>query len=225
MLQELGPAQRGQGADESSSGNLALPHTDIELLQDAEIDKLIELLSRPTQALTTEEYLESIARRQEAVNKHLFRGGSDTLRRFFERIRQLEGKQPIKLDLSMLEVSGRLLSGLYLPASNLEKLIFTDSDITGSNLTGANLYAAVASGAIMRAIVASGANFTDAIISESDLSGGRFIGCTFINTQMSNIKVDKDTNFAGSRFFGTYLNGVDLSMANTTGAVFRGIRR
>lgn len=224
-VQGIDPENQGEGVGASSSEGLVLPHTNIEPLQDKEIDILIELLSRHTQALTTEEYLESIVKRQEAVNKHLFRGGADTLRRFFERIRQLEGKQPIRIDLSMLEVSGRLLSGLYLPAANLEKLIFTDSDITGSNLTGANLYAAVASGAIMRAIVASGANFTDAIISESDLSGGRLIGCTFINTQMSNIKVDKDTNFAGSRFFGTFLNGVDISIANTTGAVFRGIRR
>ena len=125
----------------------------------------------------------------------------------------------------MLEISGKLLSGLYLPASNLQRLIFSDSDLTGANLTGANLTEAVASGAIMRAMVATGANFTNAILNESDLSGARLIGCTFINTQMSNVKVDKDTNFAGSRFFGTYLNGVDLSVTNTVGAVFRGIRR
>lgn len=112
------------------------------------------MLSRPTQALTSEEYLESIAKRQEAVSKHLLRGGVDTLRRFFERIKQLEERRPLTIDLSMLEVSGRLLSGLYLPAANLEKLVFTESDLAGSNLTGSNLTGAVAntSGAVFRGI-------------------------------------------------------------------------
>ena len=221
MSQELSPEQRGQGANEG----LAIPHTEIEIAQDAEIDNLIELLRRPTQALTAEEYVDSIAKRQEAVSKHLLRGGVDTLRRFFDRVRQLDEKQPIKIDLSMLEISGKLLSGLYLPAANLEKLIFTDSDITGANLTSSKLIAAVANRAIMRGVIANGADFTDAVLVRSDMSGGRFIGCTFINTQMTDVIVDKDTNFAGAIFIGTYLNGVDLSITNTTGAVFRGIRR
>lgn len=223
--QGIDPENKDKGLSASSAGGLVLPHADIESLQDAEIDRLIEMLSRPTQALTADEYLDSIAKRQEAVSKHLLRGGVDTLRRFFERIRQLEDKQPIKIDLSMLEISGKLLSGLYLPGANLEKLIFTDSDLTGANLTAANLTAAVGIGAIMRGAIATGAKFTDAHIPDADLSGGRFIGCTFINANLTDIKVDKDTNFAGSRFIGTYLSGVNLSVANTTGAVFRGIRR
>lgn len=221
MSQELSPEQRGQGTNEG----LAIQHAEIEILQDIEINNLIELLSSPTQALTTEEYLGSIAKRQEAVSKHLLRGGVDTLRRFFERVRQLEGKQPIKIDLSMLQISGKLLSGLYLPGAYLEKLIFTDSDLTGANLTAANLTAAVGNGAIMRGVIATGAKFTDAVLVDADLSGGRFIGCTFINTILEDARVDKDTNFAGARFIGTYLSGVDLSITNTTGAVFRGIRR
>jgi len=143
----------------------------------------------------------------------------------FERIKQQETKQSIKIDLSMLEVSGRLLSGLYLPAANLEKLIYTESDLTGSNVTGANLSASLGPGAIMRGIIAGGANFTDAIISDADLSGAILVACNFTNTVMPNVKVDKDTNFAGARFIGTYLSGVDLSVANITGAVFRAIRR
>jgi len=223
--QGIDPENKDRGLNASSAGGLVLPHTDIELLRDAEIDTLIAMLSKPTQALTTDEYSDSIKKRQEAVNKHLFRGGVDTLRRFFERIRQLEEKQTIKIDLSMLEISGRLLSGLYLPAGHLEKLIFTDSDLTGANLTAANLTAAVGVGAIMRGVIATGAKFTDAVLPDADLSGGRFIGCTFINTDMTDVIVDRDTNFAGSRFIGTYLGGVNLSVTNTTGAVFRGIRR
>jgi len=223
--QGIDPENKDKSLSTSNSGGLVLPHTDIEPLQDAEIDRLIGMLSRPTQALTADEYLDSIAKRQEAVNKHLFRGGVDTLRKFFERIKQLEEKQSIKIDLSMLEISGRLLSGLYLPAGHLEKLIFTDSDLTGANLTAANLTAAVGVGAIMRGIIATGAKFTDAVLPDTDLSGGRFIGCTFINTDMTDAIVDRDTNFAGSRFIGTYLGGVNLSVTNTTGAVFRGIRR
>ena len=201
------------------------PNTDIVIPQEMELDELIGLLSRHTQALTADEYLESIAKRQEAVDKHLFRGGADTLRRFFERIRQLEEKQPIKIDLSMLEVSGKLLSGLYLPGANLEKLIFTESDLTGSNVTGANLTGTLGNGVIMRGMIAAGADFTDAVIPHADLSGGRFMACTFVNTVMTNVRVDKDTNFAGAKFIGTYLGGVDLSVTNKTGAVFRGIRR
>lgn len=116
MSRELSPEQRGQGANEG----LVLPNTELEILPDAQLDSLIGLLSRPTQALTAEEYLDSIAKRQEAVSKHLLRVGVDTLRRFFERIKQLEAKQPVKIDLSMLEISGKLLSGLYLPGANLE---------------------------------------------------------------------------------------------------------
>jgi len=231
MAQEKDPRDRGidpenkdRSLSASSAGGLVLPHTDIEPLQDTEIDRLIELLGRPTQALTADEYLDSIAKRQEVVNNHLLRGGVDTLRRFFERIRHLEERKPIKIDLSMLEVSGRLLCGLYLPGANLEKLVFTESDLSGSNLSSANLNAVVANGAIMRGVIATGANFTDAVLPGADLSGGRFIGCTFISTHLNDIKVDKDTNFVGARFIGTYLGGVDLSVANTSGAVFRGIR-
>lgn len=223
--QGMDPENKDKGVNASSSISLDLPRVDIEPLQDVEIERLIEVLSRPTQALTAEEYLDSMAKRQEAVSKHLLRGGVETLRRFFERIRQQEAKQPIKIDLSMLQISGRLLSGLYLPGANLEKLIFTESDITGSNLTASKLMAAVANGAIMRGVIATGANFTDAVLTGADLSGGRFIGCYFINTDLTDIRVDRDTNFAGARFIGTYLSGVDLSVTNTTGAVFRGVRR
>jgi uncharacterized protein YjbI with pentapeptide repeats len=223
--QGIDPENKDKSLSASSSGGLVLPNTGIEILQDEEIDKLIVMLSRPTQALTADENLQSMAKRQEAVDKHLLRGGVETLMRFFERIRQLEGKQPIKIDLSMLQISGRLLSGLYLPGANLQRLIFTDSDITGSNLTGAKLNEAVASGAIMRGVIATGAHFTNAVLPDADLSGGRFIGCTFINTDMTDVIVDRDTNFAGSRFIGTYLGRVNLSVTNTTGAVFRGIRR
>ena len=223
--QGIDPEDRGKSLSASSAGGLVLPHTDIEPLQDAEMDRLIEMLSRPTQALTTDEYSDSIAKRQYAVNQHLLRGGVETLRRFFERIRQLEEKQPVRIDLSMLEISGRLLSGLYLPGANLDKLIFTASDITGSDLTGSDLTAAVAIKAIMRGVIATGSDWTDAVIRGADMSGGRFIGCTFINTVMRNVVVDKDTNFAGSLFIGTYVGGTNLSIANTTGAVLRGIRR
>jgi len=61
MNKELSPEQRGQGENEG----LAIS-TEIEILQDEEIDSLIELLRRPTQALTAEAYLESIAKRQES---------------------------------------------------------------------------------------------------------------------------------------------------------------
>lgn len=197
----------------------------VERVIDPEIDNLIKLLSRPTQALTTEKYVDSIAKRQEAVSKFLLRGSAETLRKFFERIKQLEAKQPIKLDLSMLEVSGRVLGGLYLPGANLDKLIFTESDITGSDLTGAVLTEAVASRAIMRGAIAAGSNWSNAVIPGADMSGGRFVGSIFINTIMPDVIVDKDTNFAGAVFIGTYIGRTDLSITNTTGAIFRGLRR
>ena len=199
--------------------------SDLETLPDQEIDNLIQLLSTPTQALTHEEYIDSIARRQAAVSRHLLRGGVETLRRFFQRIKEIEERKPLHLDLSMLEVSGKLLSGLYLPGANLEKFIFTESDLTGSNLTGSNLTEAVAPGAIMRGVIATGSNFTNAVLPGADLSGARLIGCTFINTVMPDVIVDRDTNFAGSRFVGTYLGNTDLSITNTAGAIFRGVRR
>lgn len=59
-----------------------------ETPSDAVIDDLIALLSRPTQALTTEEFIDSIRQRQEAVNKFLIRGGAETVRKLFERIKQ-----------------------------------------------------------------------------------------------------------------------------------------
>jgi uncharacterized protein YjbI with pentapeptide repeats len=198
---------------------------EFEALQLEVIDNLIDLLSRPTQGLTAGEYGESIAKRQEAVSKFLIRGGSETLRRFFDRIKELETTKPIKIDLSMLEISGKLLSGLYLPGANLEKLIFTDSDITGAELTGANLSEAVAVRAKMRSIRASGADFTSAVIPGADLSGAWLVGCTFINTVMPDVIVDKNTNFSGALFIDPFLGKTDLSVAHTTGAVFRGARR
>ncbi len=214
-----------EGLEADGSREIVVPHTEIERIDDAVIDSLIELLSKPTQALTPEEYLDSIAKRQKAVDQHLIIGGADTLRRFFERIRQLEKKQPVRIDLSMLELIGKLLGGLYLPGANLEKLILTETDITGSNLEAANLNAAVANGAIMRGVVATGADFTDAVMPHADLSGARIIGGTFVNTVMTNVIVDEETNFAGARFIGTYLGGTDIAAANLTGAIFRGIRR
>jgi hypothetical protein len=204
-----------------------VPRNNAELLvraRDKEIDGLIALLSKPTQALTSDEYLESIAKRQEAVNRFLVRGGADTVRRLFDRIRDYEKKSPIRLDLSMLEMSGRLLGALHLPDANLEKWIFTDSDITGSNLYGANLTEAVAPRAIMRRVVATGSNWENAVIPKADLSGARFIGATFENTVMTDVIVSPETNFAGALFIGTHLGRTDLSQANTVGAVFRGIR-
>lgn len=209
----------------NEEGLTPFQNSPLEIPQDSEIDQLIQLLSSPTQALTSEEYLDSIAKRQEAVSKHLLRGGVETLRRFFERIRQLETKQPIKIDLSMIEISGKILSGLYLPGANLEKLIFTGSDITGSELTGANLTEAVAPRSIMREVIATGSNWTNAVIPGADLSGARLIGGIFINTVMTDVVVDKDTNFAGALFISPYLGRTDFSIANTVGAVFRGIRR
>ena len=97
MSNERDPRDRGmdtenKGLSEFSSGGLALPRTDIEPLQDPEIDKIIEMLRAPVQALTTDEHSDSMKKRQEAVDKHLLRGGVDTLRKFFERIKQLDAR-------------------------------------------------------------------------------------------------------------------------------------
>jgi uncharacterized protein YjbI with pentapeptide repeats len=197
----------------------------LEVAPDTSIESLIQMLSRSTQALTTEEYVDSIRQRQEAVDKFLLRGGVETLRKFFDRIRQLEEKDTISLDLSMIEISGKILSGLYLPGANLDKLIFTESDISGSNLTGASLNEAVAPRAIMRGVIATGANFSNAVLPGVDMSGGRFVGGIFINTVMPDVIIDSSTNFAGALFIGTYIGRTDLSVANTAGAVFRGLRR
>lgn len=204
-----------------------IPSTDVSLdvPQDTEIDRLIEMLSKPTLALTHEEYEDSIRKRQNAVNQHLFRGGAETLRRFFERVRYIETKQSIKLDFSMLDMSEKILSGLYLPGANLEKLIISGSDLTGAELTGADLTDSIATRAILRGAVAAGADFTNAIMRGADLSGGRFMGCTFINTVMPNVIVDEKTNFAGAVFIGAYLGRANLSRTNTVGAIFRGLKR
>jgi len=211
----------------SSEGSLVPSESRIESILVPEIDDLIKILSRPAGALTGEELDDSIRKRQEAVDRHLFRGGPEILTLLFERIKQIEAKQkqPIKIDLSMIEMSGKILSGLYLPAANLRRLIFTGSDLTGSNLQGANLTEAIAGGAILRGVTATAANFNSAVIPDADLSGGIFIGCSFINAHMENVRVDDHTNFAGCRFIGTYLGDTDLSIANTVGSVFRGIRR
>jgi uncharacterized protein YjbI with pentapeptide repeats len=217
--------EKGISNDDQEKGLISSLGSEIERVNDPEIDNLIDLLSRPAQGLATEEYLDSIARRQEAVSKFLLRGSAETLRKLFERIKQWETKQPIKLDLSMLEISGRVLGGLYLPGANLDKLVFTESDITGSDLTGSILTEAVAPKAIMRGVIAAGSNWSNAVIPGADMSGGRFVGSIFINTIMPDVIVDKDTNFTGAVFIGTYIGRTDLSIAHTTGAIFRGLRR
>lgn len=199
--------------------------TGIEVIPDPEIDRLIKLLSQSTQALSTEEYVDSIAKRQETVSKYLLRGGPDTLRRFFERIRQMEIRQSVKLDLSMIDISGKILGGLYLPSANLQKLTFTESDLTGSFLIAADASEAVGAGSILRGVVAVGMKFDNAVMPDVDWSGGRFVGCSFVNTVMTGGKIDQETNFAGCRFIGTYISGTDLSPANRMGAIFRGLRR
>ncbi len=199
--------------------------SDLELPQDAVVENLIRLLSHSTQALTHEEYMDSTRKRQDAVDKFLIRGGVESLRRFFNRVKQLEEQESIKLDLSMLEISDKLLGGLYLPGANLEKLIFSMSDISGSDIRAARLTGVVATGAVMRGIIATGSNWTDAVAPGADASGGRFVGCRFINTDMTDWIVDRDTNFAGAIFISTYIGNMDLSVPNTVGAVFRGLRR
>lgn len=215
-----------QGPEEqknpNSEGSLVPSESGIESILVPEIDDLIKILSRPARALTGDELDDSIRKRQEAVDTHLFRGGPEILTLLFERIKQIEArqKQPIKIDLSMLNMSEKILSGLYLPAANLRRLLFVDSDLTGSTLTEA-----VAPRAIMRGIIATGSNWSNAIIPGADMSGGRFVGSLFINTVMPDVIIDKDTNFAGAIFVGAYIGRTDLSIANTTGAIFRGIRR
>ncbi len=214
------------GKDPETTGSgLDISNTDLETIQDPELDELIELLSQPTRALSRDERNASIARRQEVFNKHLLSGGADKLRRFFTVIKQRQQAQPVKLDLSMLEISGKLLTGLYLPGANLEGLVITESDLTGSNLSGANLKAVVGNGTIMRGVIATGANFTDAVFPNADFSGARLIGGTFVNTYLTDAIVDKDTNLVGARFIGTFLGDTDLNITNHPGAIFRGIRR
>jgi uncharacterized protein YjbI with pentapeptide repeats len=198
----------------------------VESGRDSEINNLIALLSRSTQALSQEEYFDSMVKRQEAVDKFLVRGGSESVRRLFQRIKQIEESEgrTIKLDLSMLEISGKLLGDLYLPGANLEKLIFSLTDISGSNIQGSRLVEAVAPRATMRNINAKGTNWTDAIAPGADASGSAFIGSRFINTDMNEWIVDRQTNFAGCVFINVYAAGVDFSIPNTVGAVFRGIR-
>ena len=208
-----------------SERSLVPSESGIESVFDPEIENLIGLLSRPTHALTQGEYDDNMAKRQESVNKFLVRGSAETVRKLFERIRQLDEKQPIKIDLSMLEISGKILGGLYLPGANLSRLVIARSDISGGNLAGSDLTEAVATMTIMRGIVATGSNWDNAVMIRADLSGGRFVGCTFINTNMMNVIVDRETNFTGAVFLGTNLGRTDLSIANTTGAVFQGIRR
>ena len=206
------------------TGLVPSEETSIYVPQDAEIDRLIEMLSQPTQGLTYEEYTDSIRKRQEAVDQRLFRCGVETLRRFFERIRYFEEKRSVKPDLSMLDFSGKILSGLYLPGANLEKLIITGADVTGGELTGANLSDSIATMAILRGVIAAGAIFNNAIMTQADLAGGRFMGCTFVNTVMTDVKVDEQTNFAGAVFIGTYFGKADLSRTNTVGAIFRSLK-
>lgn len=219
-------ARREGGREKEVRSELDISSTDLETIQDPDLDELMEILSQPTQALSTDDYIASIARRQEVVSKHLLRGGADRLRRFFELVKQRDQSgHPVKLDLSMLEISGKLLSGLYLPGANLEKLIISDSDLTGSNLYAANLRQVVGAGAIMRGVIATGSVLTDAVFPGADFSGARLIGCTFINSVLTDVIVDRDTNLAGARFIGTHLGGTDIESANTVGATFRGIRR
>ncbi|MFI5265218.1 MAG: pentapeptide repeat-containing protein [Candidatus Levyibacteriota bacterium] len=211
---ELVPSSPQEAAE--TRNRLALPR---------DIDNLLALLRKPTHVLTSDESFASMVQRQETVNKFLLRGGAEALSNLFTRIKQIEEKETIKLDLSMLELSDKLLGGLYLPGVNAEKLVFSLSDISGSDIRAGNFTAAVATRAIMRGVIATGSDWTDAVIPRADLSGGRFVGGTFVNTDMRGAIVDRDTNFVGAVFIGTYVGGVDLSIANTAGAVFKGIRR
>lgn len=219
-------ARRDTGKDLGKpSSDIDIASTDLERIEDPELEDLLDILSQPTQALTTDDYLASIARRQEVVSKHLLRGGAERLRRFFELVKQRELTHPVKIDLSMLEISGKLLSGLYIPGANLEKLVVTESDLSGAFMIGASAIAMVGEGTIMRGAIATGVDFTDGVFPHADFSGGRFIGCRFINTVMTDVIVDEETNFTGSRFVGTYLRGTNLEKANTVGCTFRGLRR
>lgn len=213
-----------QAPDGGTAGTGAVVESKTRLTVPRDIDNLIALLRRPTQGLTTEEYFQNMAQRQEAVDKFLLRGGSEALSRLFAKVKQLEEREPVKLDLSMLELSNKLLGGLYAPGVNAEKLVFTMSDISGSDVRAGNFNAVVAPRSIMRGIIATGSDWTDAVIPRADLSGGRFIGSTFINTDMRGAIVNRDTNFTGAVFIGTYVGGVEMELANTAGAVFSGLR-
>jgi len=82
----------------------------------------------------------------------------------------------------------------------------------------------IATMAILRGVIAAGAIFNNAIMTQADLAGGRFMGCTFVNTVMTDVKVDEQTNFAGAVFIGTYFGKADLSRTNTVGAIFRSLK-
>lgn len=209
------------------AGGLTIPvESSLNPLQ-RQIDELIALLSKPTQQLNRDEYLQSLAARQQAVDKFLFRGGSDKLRDFFDRIRQLEDRvgAAIALDLSMLDLNGKLLTDLYLPGANLEKIIITDSDLTNANLHSANLTGAIGVNSILRGADLRGAKFVDGLFAGVDLTDARAMGARFINTDLTDAKLDKSTNFAGSVFIGTYLRGTNLELANIPGITVRGVRR
>lgn len=199
----------------------------MEQVKDPEIEELIDLFREPLRAVQVEEYLEGIQKRQDAMSKYLLAGGPRMLERFFAEVKLKERKENkrIKLDLSRLDLSGKILSGVYLPGANLERVTITESELVGADLTAANLNEVVALGAKLTGVIATGANFTSAVLPDADLRGGRFVGCDFTNAILTNVKIDAETNFAGSKFVGAFLDGTDLSPANKMGAIFRGVKK
>ncbi len=225
MANEGDPGKKGSRRITSGDSGLIRPEVPRVAVTDKELAEVIALLSKSTQGLTRDEYLESTALRQDAVDRFLFRGGAQTIRRFFDILKQMRETSEVSLDLSMLDFNGKLLSDLYLPGANLEKIIITDSDFSGSNLHSANLTAAIGVNTIFRGADLRGANFTDGLFAGVDLSGARLMGCRFIRTDLTDAVVDPETNFAGSLFVGTFLRNTSLELGRTAGITTRGIIR
>lgn len=218
-----GGSPRRKRAPRQESGLTVPDHAGLEVVRDPGINELIELLRKPRQAVDREEELAEIAQRQDSVDRFFVSGGSQTIRRFFDEVRRMEKREPsIKLDLSMLTLSDKHINGLYLRGANLEGLVFTMSNISGSDLESATLNYAVAPGAIMLGITATGADWSNAVVPDADVRGSKFIGGTFVGTDMRNWIVDEATIFTGARILGCKTRGIDWARANTTGTVFRG---
>lgn len=187
---------------------------------DSTIEELIAILEmKNTRFLTGEEAHDDLRKRQDAINKFLLPRGGSLIERFFNRVKD----KNVRLDLSMISLAGYLLEGLRLRYANLEKISLSGCNITGSDITAGILREAVATEIIMDSVIGTGTNFTAAVMPRASLRGGRFVGAIFTDTIMYDALVDSNTNFAGAVFIRTDLRGVDMSLPNTSGALFRDI--
>lgn len=111
------------------------------------------------------------------------------------------------IDLSAAPLQGLLMSGLNLQGATLIQTACNGADLTGNDMRGICAPRFGGLNGRFRGVNFTGSDLREAIFTNADLVGARFLQCNLTNAIFTGANIDQ-TNFAGAILTGAYLTAV-----------------